>query len=90
MPEYRPISINISENDKLNTSYYLDKSSFTNDIIKIQDGKVKILKPRKIEIPAFITDITIDKVDNIILSGRIENLPINIKYNKYLIGMHLV
>lgn len=72
------------------TSYFLDKSSLNCDLIKIQDGQVKILKAQKIEIPAFITDITIDKVDNIIISGRIDNQPINMKYNKYMIGMHLV
>jgi hypothetical protein len=72
------------------TSYFLDKSSLNCDLIKILDGQVKILKAQKIEIPAFITDITIDKVDNIIISGRIDNQPINMKYNKYMIGMHLV
>jgi hypothetical protein len=71
-------------------SYFLDKSSLNCDLIKIQDSQVKILKAQKIEIPAFITDITIDKVDNIIISGRIDNQPINMKYNKYMIGMHLV
>jgi len=76
--------------DKQNTSYFLDTSSKTYDLIKIQDKKVKILKAHQIEIPAFITDITIDNVDNIIISGRIDNQPINMKYNKYMIGMHLV
>jgi hypothetical protein len=76
--------------DKQNTSYFLDTSSQTYDLIKIQDKQVKRLKARQIEIPAFITDITIDNVDNIMLSGRIDNQPINMKYNKYMIGMHLV
>ena len=73
----------------LDKSYFLDKSSINCDLIKIIDNRVKILKAQKIEIPAFITDIEIDNVDNINIFGRIDNQPINMKYNKYMIGMHL-
>lgn len=76
--------------DKQNTSYFLDTSLQNYDLIKVQDNQVKILKAQKIDIPVFITDITIDKVDNIIISGQIDNQPIIMKYNKYMVGMHVV
>jgi hypothetical protein len=76
--------------DKQNSNYFLDMSSQNYDLIKMQDNQIKILKAQKIEIPAFITDITIDNVDNIIITSRIDNQPITIKYNKYMVGMHLV
>jgi len=84
-------TIAISSLDKQqDTRYFLDASSINCDLINIRDTQIKILKAQKIEIPAFITDIAIDKVDNIIISGRIDNQPINLKYNKYMLGMHLV
>ena len=95
LPENNPISTTIPDNtssNKLNASYYLDTTSFSTngDIYKIQNEQVKILKAQKIDIHTFITDICVDKVDNIVLTGRIENQTIQIKYNKYLIGMHLI
>jgi hypothetical protein len=90
-------------NDTSKSAYYLDTNSLASiassnmdmgmamnmDLVKIQNNQVKILKPQRIDIPAFITDIAIDNVDNIIISGRIDNQPLVLKYNKYLIGMHL-
>jgi hypothetical protein len=81
-------STNYSNNNKLiklENEYYLDTK--TSDIIKIENNIVKTLKLTKIDIPVFITDININSVDEVILSGRIDEKPINMKFNKYLINM---
>jgi hypothetical protein len=81
---------NIGNNYKCNDSiasakYFLDTKN--NNIIKIQNNLVKILKLKKIDIPMFITDITINHIDEVLLTGRIDNTHINLKFNKYLINM---
>jgi hypothetical protein len=60
------------------------------DLIKVQDNQVKILKAQKIDLPIFMNDIVIDNVDNIVFSGKINEYPITLKFNKYMLGMHLV
>jgi len=76
-------------NNNEKPSYYFDSASLNCDLIKIHNQQVKILKAQRIELPIFITDINIDNVDNIIFYGKIENQTLNLKYNKYMIGMQL-
>ena len=67
--------------------YYIDTT--TSNIIKIQDGFVKVLKLKKIDIPMFITDISINDIDEVLFYGHIQETPINIKFNKYMVNMVL-
>ncbi len=84
------IPVENTNTNNTNASYYLDKSSLNYDLIKVQDNQVKILKAQKIDLPIFMNDIVIDNVDNIVFSGKINEYPITLKFNKYMLGMHLV
>lgn len=75
----------VSNNSSASAKYFIDIK--TNNIIKIQNDLVKILKLKKIDIPMFITDITINHIDEVLLTGRIDNTHINLKFNKYLVNM---
>jgi hypothetical protein len=80
-----------SENTNRDISYYLDTSTPDFNIVKISRSTktIKTLKSHKIEIPAFITDININNLDEVILEGRIESQTIIMKFNKYLVNMQL-
>jgi hypothetical protein len=71
--------------------YYIDTSTSEFDIVKISrsTNTIKTLKSHKIYIPAFITDISINNLDEVILDGRIESQTITMKFNKYLINMQV-
>lgn len=96
-------NVSVDKSDKINTnldtnaygkrdaSYYLDTSTTAFDIVKIsrQSKTIKTLKSHKIDIPAFITDIAVNNLDEVILEGRIESQTLTLKFNKYLINMQL-
>lgn len=74
-----PSSTSSDTSDKLSNvntfenGFYLDVAN--ESIIKINNGHMKILKAKKIEIPLHITEININNVDELILSGDIYNIP---------------
>jgi hypothetical protein len=55
-------------------------------IIKLENNKIKVLRPQPMMFPIYIENITLDEQENIIFTGKINDIGkhINIKYNKFL------
>jgi hypothetical protein len=58
------------------------------NVIKLEKDKIKILRPKPMLFPVYIDNINMDELNNIIFSGKINDIDnnISIKYNKFLIN----
>lgn len=88
---------NISNTDNkipISTKYYIAENNVSNStnstnsthIIKLENNKIKVLRPQPMMFPIYIENITLNEQENIIFTGKINDIGkhINIKYNKFL------
>jgi hypothetical protein len=82
------IDTEAKQNPNPNPKYYV--SSMTKDlkVIKLEKDKIKVLRPKPMLFPVYIDNINMDELNNIIFSGKINDIDnnISIKYNKFLIN----
>ena len=76
---------------KAKAKYYVASNSSTSSnamVIKLENDKIKILRPKPMLFPVYIDNINLDELGNIIFSGKINDTDkyITIKYNKFLIN----
>lgn len=84
---------NISNTDSnilISGKYYIAENNVSNStnslhIIKLENNKIKVLRPQPMMFPIYIENITLDEQENIIFTGKINDIGkhINIKYNKF-------
>jgi len=90
------IIVNVSENQTPSQSvpkYYVSENTKSSNpldlkIIKLENDKIKILKPVPMLFPVYIENIEGDNFNNIILTGKINETDnhISIKYNKFFVN----
>ena len=75
----------------ISTKYYIAESNITSisnslHIIKLENNKIKVLRPVQMLFPVYVENISLDNHENIILTGKINDIDkhISITYNKFL------
>lgn len=75
----------------ISTKYYIAESNITSisnslHIIKLENNKIKVLRPVQMLFPIYVENIILDNHENIILTGKINDIDkhISITYNKFL------
>ena len=82
-------TIDITDNsEQLPVKYYILNNSLNLNIVKLQNNKIKILKPMPMLFPVYINSIVIDEFQNISFSGKLNEIDkiLTIKYNKFFIN----
>lgn len=75
----------------ISTKYYIAENNITSisnslQIIKLENNKIKVLRPLPMMFSIYIENITLDEQENIIFTGKINDIDkhISITYNKFL------
>ena len=81
-------NIDVDANPNPNSKYYVSSMTKDLNVIKLEKDKIKILRPKPMLFPVYIDNINLDELNNIIFSGKIDDMDnnISIKYNKFLIN----
>ena len=82
------IDTEAKQNPNPNPKYYVSRMTKDFNVIKLEKDKIKILRPKPMLFPVYIDNINMDELNNIIFSGKINDIDnnISIKYNKFLIN----
>lgn len=59
-------------------------------IVKIYDNKMKVLTPVILNVPIHVQSIESDVVNNIVFKGKINDVEVDVKYNKFMVNVDVV